>query len=116
MALRPCTAINQADVATLLHGRFGSLRHWRDFLADCIRDRASINGLQLLPIGYVRAKGKSRRPVYDLATVEEFIARVAAVASPLPVRPFSVLVDRSLPLAMRRVEIVPMAPASPGFP
>lgn len=46
-------------------------RQWRDFLADCVRNRAGLHGhLQLMPY----ARDKSRHPLYRPIDIRIFIA------------------------------------------
>lgn len=76
----------QPDTVTLLHAELGSIRAWRDFLADCIRNRTDFHGLQLLPVAYLKAR--CGRPVYDMHQVLAFIneARLRC-PGPIPVKP-----------------------------
>lgn len=69
--------ISAAEAAYLLHAKLGSLRNWGDFLADAIRDRASIDGLTLLPCCRMH-DGRALRPRYDAHAVLNFINEVKA--------------------------------------
>ena len=62
MTTADITVLSQPDVVTRLHAAFGGLRSWAYFLTDCILDRTSLKGLQLLPVAYLQ--GRCKRPVY----------------------------------------------------
>ena len=101
------TVLSQPDVVTLLHAAFGAARSWRDFLTDCILDRASLKGLQLLPAAYVQ--GRCKRPVYDECDVAAFVAAALTLVSPKPIKPMVIMVDLVapwMPPRMRRAVLV----------
>ena len=115
-------AINQADTAYILHSAFGSVRSWHDFLGDCIRNRTSFYGLQLLPIGYERDH-RCRRPVYAADQVAAFVRearnRAGLFTAAERIRPFMVEIDtaaRKLPARMRHAKRLPPATAHSATP
>ena len=85
------TVLSQPDVVTRLHAAFGGLRSWAYFLTDCILDRASLKGLQLLPVAYLQ--GRCKRPVYDERDVDAFIAAAFTLVSPKPIKPMVIRID-----------------------
>lgn len=106
-----CLVLTQTETVTKLHAALGSMRGWRDFLADCIRKRTSFHGLQLLPIGYMRKRCK--RPVYAETAVDDFVAAALAIEAPKPIEPTLVdiaVVPAWVPVEWRiAVPSVPMA-------
>ena len=101
------TVLSQPDVVTLLHAAFGAARSWTYFLTDCILDRTSLNGLQLLPVAYVQ--GRCKRPVYAESAVDAFIAAAFTLVSPKPIKPMVIMVDLVapwMPPRMRRAVLV----------
>ena len=87
--------ISAAQAAAMLFDKLGALRNWADFLADNIRGKQSINGLELLPCAR-KHDGKSLRPVYSIDDVKDFIDKVLALESTegkAPLKPTTLLVD-----------------------
>ncbi|MDR5741533.1 hypothetical protein QCE73_00020 [Caballeronia sp. LZ029] len=82
----------------LLNSELGSEDHnSSDFLADNIRGRQNIAGLQLLPVALRRYRG-AFRPVYDLEAVHAFIKDVRAIvpsAVPAPVKVMALAIDQT---------------------
>lgn len=74
--------ISAADAAFILRSKLGACRAWSDFLTDCIRDRQSIKGVQLLPC-CEQKNGRLFRPRYSLQDIKEFIENVRAVEKDL---------------------------------
>lgn len=74
--------ISAAQAAAMLFDKLGALRSWGDFLADNIRGRQSINGLELLPCAK-KHDGKSYRPVYSVDDVNAFIDSVLVLSPPI---------------------------------
>lgn len=96
--------ISAAEAAYFLRRELGPLRQWRDFLADALRDRASINGLTLLPCGR-QHDGRAFRPVYDARTVKAFIDDVLAtvpIAGRTPIKVARLDIDPDLPWYLNR--------------
>lgn len=87
--------LSQPETIGILRLRLGPSRAWRDFLADCIRNRTNLCGLQLLP--YAKTKGGERcsgRPLYRPGEVHAFInAAIARDPSLGPEAPVAVLVE-----------------------
>ena len=69
--------VTAGETAYLLQHQLGSIRQWRDFLADNIRNRQSIEGLTLMPRGRLQGP-KGYGPAYMLADIKAFILAVKA--------------------------------------
>lgn len=95
--------ISAADTAFLLRKELGPLRSWTDFLSDCIRDRQSIGGRQLLPCAEVH-DGRLFRPVYSASDVKRFIADVLATEGKASATVLSLDVDRGIPWKLNRFD------------
>lgn len=100
-----------AEVALLLRARLGTLRAWADFLADCIRNRQHLSGLQLLPHSSLHTDSTTiGRPLYRREDVETFIGEARLVAgvtgSAFGLEPITVIVDDTpgVPWGMRRAK------------
>lgn len=67
--------LDTGEVVFFLRQALGRMRlNWSDFLADCIRNRTNLHGLQLLPIAKLKLPGDRRkRPRYATAAVTGFI-------------------------------------------
>lgn len=66
--------ISSGDTAFFLRRALGPARNWSDFLADCIRGRASHHELTLLPIARVRTPGdRCERPRYSAVDIHTFV-------------------------------------------
>jgi hypothetical protein len=79
------STLDTGDVSFILRQALGRMRtNWSDFLADCIRDKASISGLTLQPIARVKLPGdRCKRPRYTAESVQVFILAVlSTVARP----------------------------------
>jgi|GEM_PF-2315380 len=90
--------VSASATSHILNCKLGSEDHnWSDFLADNIRGRQSIAGLQLLPVAVRQHKG-SFRPVYDLAAVHAFVKDVQKLvpsAVPTAVKVTALAIDRT---------------------
>lgn len=65
--------VSASETAHVLRLALGQRRAWSDFLADCIRERADLNGLTLLPYA-ARAQGTDvKRPLYRASDIRRFI-------------------------------------------
>lgn len=65
-------SISATQAAHLLYSELGPVVSWQDWLHDCRRQRAApFCGLYLEPLG----RDRSRKPVYELNAVIEFIER-----------------------------------------
>ena len=73
--------LDTGDVAMILRRALGRMRaNWSDFLSDCIRDKTSLAGLQLLPIVKVKTPNdRCKRPRYTAQAIKEFIVGVLMV-------------------------------------
>jgi hypothetical protein len=99
--------LSAAETATILRQHLGPARAWRDFLADCIRERSQLHGLVLLP--YAARDGGRRlvpRPLYRAADVVEFIRAVRSAnpslrAAPIAAEVFEVTTAPGLPWRLR---------------
>lgn len=69
--------LSAAETAFLLRVKLGDIRHFGNFLTDCIRDRQNIAGYKLLPIAR-QHDGRGFRPVYSVAAIQDFIGKVLA--------------------------------------
>lgn len=69
--------LSAAEAAFLLRVKLGDIRHFGNFLTDCIRDRQNIAGYKLLPIAR-QHDGRGLRPVYSVAAVQDFVRKVLA--------------------------------------
>lgn len=90
------TIIPAQEAAYLLRLKLGPIRAWSDFLADCIRGRASLRGLTLTPCLRIK-NGGTFRPMYALEDVEAFIAEVLKTepsAGPTAIKANTLSVDR----------------------
>ena len=106
--------LDTGEVAFFLRQTLGRMRgSWSDFLADCIRDRADLHGLQLLPVARVKLPGdRWKRPRYTIASVKEFIHGILAIVPRPPetdraLHKVAIAIDPamlSLPLGMRHAE------------
>ena len=89
--------LSATDCAFILRRKLGPLRAWPDFLADCIRDRASISGLKLLPAAQ-QHDGRTYRPRYALRDIDSFIEAVLARvpdAGHVPIEPIMLDINPS---------------------
>lgn len=75
MKSEPTQVLSASETTLYLRVKIGPLRAWGDFLADCLRGRASINGERLMPCARV-SDGRAYRPVYAMDDIESFIAHV----------------------------------------
>jgi hypothetical protein len=75
------STLDTGDVSHLLRQALGRIRtNWSDFLADCIRGKASISGITLQPVVRVRMPGdRCKRPRYTAESVRTFITDVLRV-------------------------------------
>lgn len=73
--------LDTGDVVKLLRQALGRMRtNWSDFLSDCIRDKTSLAGLQLLPIAKVKLPNdRCKRPRYTAQAIRAFIIGVLLV-------------------------------------
>lgn len=98
--------IQSGEAALLLRAKLGPIRAWSDFLADNIRGRQNIHGLTLKPC--CRKKiGRAFRPMYAVADVEAFIAKVLELvpnAGKAPIRPIVLAVDRKRPWRLNKFD------------
>lgn len=87
--------LSAPETAGILRSRLGPARAWRDFLADCIRGRTSLCGLQLLPYAVTTGGvGISFRPLYHAGHITKFIDGVTLLDLSLqPKRPTAVRVE-----------------------
>lgn len=69
--------LSNSETAFLLRAKLGDIRNFGNFLTDCIRDRQNIAGYKLLPAAR-QHDGRGLRPVYSVAAVQDFIAKVLA--------------------------------------
>lgn len=95
--------ISAADTAFLLRKELGPLRSWTDFLSDCIRDRQSIGGRQLLPCAEVH-DGRLFRPVYCAQEVKRFIVEVLAAEGKTSASILTLDVDRGTHWKLNRFD------------
>lgn len=99
------------DTAVLLRVRLGPLRAWYPFLTDNIRGQQDIHGFRLLPCGKRRgecSRGKSFQPVYSLSDITQFIENVLLAvpeAGKVPIKPVTLMVDRSRSWRMNRFDV-----------
>lgn len=96
MTAVPTPTLSVSEAALLLRVKLGPLRSWRDFLTDNIRGQQSIGGHTLLPCAQ-RHDGRSYRPVYAVADVKDFIAKVLAAipgAGRAPIKTVTLAIDR----------------------
>lgn len=106
--------ITQPEVVRFLTLAFGSTRSWSDFLADCIRNRASFCHLQLLPVCYLPGTaGRIRRPLYHRADVLAFIRAAIERGATKPSAPGAEVIvveldadQMRLPPAVRKPRLV----------
>lgn len=106
MTAVPTRTLSLSETATLLRARLGKLRVWYSFLCDNIRHRQDVCGHRLLPCG-AQFDGRSYRPVYGLADIEEFVANVLAAlpsAGKEPIKPTLLLIDHSRPWRRNRFD------------
>lgn len=75
MTIIKVKTVSAQETAVILWAELGEHRAWSDFLADCIRGKANINGRTLLPVARVRRRG-ALRPVYALSHIRKFVADV----------------------------------------
>jgi hypothetical protein len=97
-----------SEVAHILRLTLGQ-RQWRDFLADCIRERTpGIAGwLLLVPYASSKVSGKAARPLYRACDVRVFIEQARAADSslrpcPVTARRYAVDTTIGIPWQMRR--------------
>lgn len=99
--------LTAAETAAILRQYLGPARQWRDFLADCIRDRTSLHGHTLKPYA---ARGGGRnlvpRPLYRGADVVAFIRSVrladpSLCPAPVKAKPFTLENATGLPWRLR---------------
>lgn len=78
--------LGTGDTAYLLRQALGRIRsNWSDFLADCIRGRASLAGQTLQPIARIKLPGdRCKRPRYTVVAVKAFILAVFRAGVPRP--------------------------------
>lgn len=86
--------ITAGETAHYLQVHLGSLRQWRDFLSDCIRNRQDIKGCTLMPCARKRG-ATGLGPVYSVNEVKAFIMAVKATEprAGKPVRAVIVKID-----------------------
>lgn len=100
--------LSAAETAFTLRLTLGR-RQWRDWLADCIRDRTPglAGGLKLLPYATSRITGSVDRPLYRACDLRAFIQQARELdptLRPEPVRatPYELDTTIGLPWAVRR--------------
>ena len=89
--------LSMSDAAVLLRAQLGDLRTWYPFLADNIRGRQDIYGSRLMPCGR-QLVDRSWRPIYAVADIQEFVAKVLAAvpsAGKMPIRVSVLPIDHS---------------------
>jgi hypothetical protein len=85
------STISSLEASVLIYKRFGELRAWPDFLADCIRGRQDIDGAVLLPCARkMGVRGLQTR--YAVTDLKAFIAKVAATTSATAPKPMKAIV------------------------
>lgn len=88
--------VSTFETSLLVRLGLGDLRgNWGNCLADFIRGKTSIKGITLLPCAK-KHDGRAYRPVYALADIQAFIAKVKAVipsAGRTPVRSTVLSID-----------------------
>lgn len=118
--------LDTGDVVFLLRRALGRMRtNWSDFLSDCIRDKTSLAGLQLLPIARVKIPGdRCKRPRYTAQAVAEFI-RGVILEIPRPaeadreVQRVTIEIDPAmlaLPMSARRAKVAEDSLSLPSTP
>lgn len=106
--------LDTGETSLMLRLALGPVRtNWSDFLADCIRDRASLSGLQLQPIVRIKLPGdRCKRPRYTTQDVKNFILEAVRIlprptAADRALHMVKIEIDPAmlaLPLAMRRAK------------
>ena len=71
--------LSAAETAHVLRIALGQ-RQWRDFLADCIRDRTPGvgGGVKLMPYAATSSAGRAARPLYRAVDVRRFVEEARA--------------------------------------
>lgn len=74
----PTKTLTAQETSKILGAKFGSLRAWDDFLADCRRNKTNLDGHTLLPFGRVY-DGKCNRPLYSVDDIIKFIKVIKGI-------------------------------------
>jgi len=72
--MREYNTYTTSQTAALLQQMLGDLRAWNDFLTDCIRHKANLDGLMLMP--RFRSTSRPKRPAYAGEDIREFVEAV----------------------------------------